>query len=326
MSFVTTPRESIFCEWARDMFWTKLKRVIKGGVLHFTRNGVVSLATVLVMTVTLFAIGSVIFLLAGLDATLEEIKNKVDINVYFTTQAPEEDMLALKRSLEAFPEVKLVEYVSRTDVLARFRERHENDQLTLQALEELGENPFGAVLNIRAKEPSQYEGIAEFLKSDYTITPDRPVIIDEVNYYNNKAAIDRLSGLIVSAKRLGVGVTVLLVVISIIIALNTIRLTIYISRDEISVMRLVGASMMYVRGPFVVSGVLYGVVASLLTLIVFYPTTLWFGGATEHFFSGVNLFRYYLDYFGQIFLIIVGSGITLGAVSSWLAVRRYLTI
>ncbi|MEK7087735.1 MAG: permease-like cell division protein FtsX [Patescibacteria group bacterium] len=308
------------------MLWTSIKRVVKAGVLNFYRNGFVSLASVFIMTVTLFVVGSVIFLTALLGASLEEIKSKVDVNVYFLTQAGEEDILALAATLRNLPEVKEVEYISREQALENFRKRHENDELTLQALNELPDNPLGAVLNIRAKEPSQYEGIANFLKSENALSSGKTSIIDEVNYYDHKAAIDRLSSIINSAQRLGFALALILVLISIGIAFNTIRLAIYISRDEIGVMRLVGASDKYIRGPFVVSGVMAGVCAALLTLALFYPLTYYLGDATENFFSGLNVFRYYLAHFGEFFLIIAGSGILLGAVSSYLAVRRYLNV
>ncbi|OHA21796.1 MAG: hypothetical protein A2849_02590 [Candidatus Taylorbacteria bacterium RIFCSPHIGHO2_01_FULL_51_15] len=306
--------------------WTSTKRVIKAGFMSFYRNGFVSLASVLIMTITLFVIGSVIFLSATLTASLEEIKSKVDVNVYFLTSASEAEVLALASSLRVLPEVQEVEYISREQALENFKKRHENDELTLQALSELSENPLGAVLNIRAKEPSEYEGIANFLKRDSALSSTQENIIDEVNYYDNKASIDKLSGIMNAAERLGFGFALLLVIISILIAFNTIRLAIYISRDEIGVMRLVGASNTYIRGPFVVSGVLYGTLAALLTLALFYPLTYYLGDATEAFFSGLNLFAYYLSHFGDFFLIIIGSGIILGALSSFLAVRRYLNV
>lgn len=308
------------------MLWVSIKRVIKGGVVNFYRNGFVSLASVLIMTVTLFVIGSVLFLSATLHASLEELKSKVDINVYFQTGAEEADVLALANALRALPEVEEVEYISRTQVLEQFRARHQNDELTLQALNELPDNPLGAVLNIRAKEPSQYEGLATFLKDENALSKEKKAIIDEVNYYDNKAAIDRLSRIIDSAETLGFGITLVLVIISVIIAFNTIRLAMYISREEISVMRLVGASNKYIRGPFVITGFLYGVSASLSTLALFFPLTYYLGDSTEAFFSGLNLFRYYLAHFGEFFLIITGSGAALGAVSSFLAVRRYLNV
>lgn len=306
------------------MFLTTTKRILKSGFFSFWRNGFVSLSSVLIMVVTLSVIGSIIFLGAVLDSTLTEIRNKVDVNVYFVTSAAEEDILSIKANIETLPEVEEITYVSREQALEDFKERHKDDQFTIQALEELTDNPLGAVLNIRAKEPSQYEGIAKFLEGDNVLSNGGTPLVDKINYFQNKAAIDRLTKIINSADKLGFALTIVLAVISILITFNTIRLVIYISREEIGVMRLVGASGSYVRGPFVVGGMIYGLVAGIITLILFYPITFWLGGVTEGFFIGLNVFQYYLANFGQIFLIIITSGIAIGAISSYLAVMRYL--
>jgi len=306
------------------MFWTNFKRIMRAGGVHFWRNGVVSLASVLVMTVTLFVISSLIFMSALLQATLEEIKGKVDVNIYFNTQASEEDIFSIRDSLGALPEVANAEYISREQALEDFRERHKDDFLTLQALEELDDNPLGASLNIRAKETSQYESIARFLESRQALSESGDIIIDKINYYQNKVVIDRLSRVIDGSEKIGLTITVALIIISLVIVFNTIRLTIYISREEISVMKLVGASHMYVRGPFIIEGILYGLISSFLVMVILYPITIWIGDITEQFFGGINVFDYYVENFGEIFLITFGSGVLLGITSSFLAVTRYL--
>jgi cell division transport system permease protein len=306
--------------------WTSFKRIVRSGFYSFWRNGFVSISSILVMIITLSVIAGTIFLGAILNASLQEIKNKVDINVYFVQGAPESDIAALQKSITALPEVAAVTYTSSDQALADFKTKHQNDQFTLQALDELGTNPLGASLNIKAKDPSQYEGIANFLNSNNVLSAGGTSIIDKVNYYQNKIAIDSLTRLIDSANRLGVALTIFLIVISILITYNTIRLSIFMSKDEISVMRLVGASRMYIRGPFVVSGAMYGLASAIITLILFYPVTLWLGKVTADFFVGLNVFNYYVQNFGQIFLIVVCSGIFIGAFSSYLAARKYLRV
>src|SRR3989344_5639283 len=242
---------------AKQMFWTKLKRVLRAGFFNFWRDGTVTLASVSVMMVTLLVIGLISFSSAILNTTLSELKNKIDINVTFITTASEEDILNIKHNIESLPEVSLVTYVSREEALTAFKERHSSDQSILAALEELGENPLGEVLNIRARHPSQYDSVAEFLACGSSLSSGCFTIIDRVNYFQNKTSIDKLTKIISSADRLGLTLTIFLTIISVLIAFNTIRLTIYLARDEISVMRLVGASTSYIQGPFVVVGVIY---------------------------------------------------------------------
>jgi cell division transport system permease protein len=305
------------------MFWLNTRRIIKSGFVSFWRNGFVSLSSVLIITLTLFALGGIVFAGALLHTSLNQIKSKVDVNVYFVSTAAEEDVLALQNKLESLPEVLSVDYVSKTQALENFKTRHANDQITLQALEELGDNPLGAILNIKAKETSQYEGIAKFLESE---AGEDGTFIDKVNYYQNKTAIDTLTRIIDGGTKIALGITLILILISILIAFNTIRLAIYIAREEISVMRLVGASNRYIRGPFIMAGIMYGIVSAIITLALFYPATFWISSVTETFFSGFNVLNYYLLNFVQIAILILGTGIILGAISSYLAVRKYLRI
>ena len=306
--------------------WTTIKRVFTGGAKNFVRSGSVSFATVLIMTVTLIIIGSLIFLSAILGNTLAALQDKVDVNVYFVTDADERDVIAIQRRLEALPDVSSVTYTSREDRLADFRERHQNDQLTLQALDELEGNPLGAALAVKAKDPSQYEGIVNFLSTDPSLSPESGPIIDSINYFQNKTVIDRLTAAIKATERAGLVIVILFAAASTVIALATIRLAIYTARDEIAVMRLVGASNAYIRGPFIVAGILSGLMAAVIALIIFYPASWYAGNALETWLGGFNLFSYYLSHFPLIFGIIAGSGMLLGALASWLAVRRYLRV
>lgn len=308
------------------MFWTTLKRIIKSGFISFWRNGSVSLSAVFVMIVALFMITSTILTTAFLGTALKELQDKIDINIYVDAKATESEIFSLKARIETLPEVKAVSYISREQALEDFRTRHEDDHRIIQALDEIGDNPLPATLTVKAKEPSQYEGIANFLSSKSELSTGGTLsIVSKVNYNDNKIAIDRLSRLIAGVKKLGGVVTVIMVGISILITFNTIRLAIFIARDEIGVMRLVGGSNEYIRGPFVVEGVLYGVVAAFLTLILFYPITYWLKSTTQVFYGGVDLLHYFVANFVEIFFVVVLSGIALGAVSSYLAVRKYLT-
>ncbi|MBX2866631.1 ABC transporter permease [Candidatus Kaiserbacteria bacterium] len=305
--------------------WVDFKRIVRSGFIGFWRNAYVSFASIFVMTITLFVIGSAIFMSQLLDASLTSLREKVDVNVYLVTSALEEDVARLKTSLEALSDVAEVNYTSRAEALEQFRLRHENDELTLQALDELGENPLGASLSIRATDPSRYESIAEFLETQQAKeSPDAPVI-DRINFSQNKVAIDKLTSIIGAVEQTGYVASIILVIVTVLITLNTIRLAIFTTREEISVMRLVGAGNMFIRGPFVFQGVMYGLIAGVLTLLILYPIVLWLGPATETFF-GISVFHYYVTEFGTIFLIIVGSGVVLGALSSMLAIARYLKV
>ena len=305
------------------MIMTELKRITKSGFVNFSRSGITSWAAVLVVTITLSVITALILLQAVLNSSLEQIKNKVDVTIYFTVDAPENKIMSLKSSLERLPEVEQASYVSATEALAMFRERHKSDYPTIAALDEIKDNPLGGYLNVKAKEVSQYESIANFLKGDYALVSGSTSIIDKVNYNQNKNVIDRLNNIISGAQKLGFLVTLILTIISIIITFNTIRLTIFISKEEISVKRLVGASNMRIRAPFMIEGAIYGVIATIFTLAIFWPATAYLGNNMTNFL-GLNLYDYYVSNLLQISAIVLLSGILLGMISSFIAIRKYL--
>lgn len=304
--------------------WLSMKRVTRYGIAGFVRNGFISLAAILIMTITLFVVAGLMMSAAALNATLSQLTNKVDVTVYFTPTATLDQITTIQNSLKTLPEVASIKYVSREDAIAEFRERHKNDQLTLQALDELGENPLGASLEIRAKQTSQYESIAKYLQDQASAQTGSSAFIDKVNFFQNKAAIDRLTNIIQTSQKLGIAITIILAISSVLIAFNTIRLAIYTARDEIGVMNLVGAGHWYVRGPFMVAGILYGIVSAIIVLVVLYPVTLWLGPGSEKFLGSFNVFTYYTSSFPVLFLTLMGAGIGIGALSSFLAVRRYL--
>jgi len=305
--------------------WTAFKRIVRAGFVGFWRNAFVSLAAIFVMAVSLFVIGSTMMVDTLLAVSLENIQNKVDINVYFVTTAEQTDIDFLQTSLESLPDVEEVIFTSREDALAAFSELHKNDETIMQGLEELGDNPLGASLSIRAQDTSQYEGIASFLGEQQAIEDPQQPLIDEVNFGKNQEAINKLTAIIGAVESATFVIMLVLVVASILITFNTVRLTVYTTREEISVMRLVGASNMFIRGPFMLQGIMYGVAAGVLALLILYPLVLWIGPETEQFFQ-FNLFNYFVSNFGYLFAVLIGTGVVMGVVSSSLAVSRYLRV
>ncbi|HWC57959.1 MAG TPA: permease-like cell division protein FtsX [Candidatus Paceibacterota bacterium] len=307
------------------MFWVRLQRVVRSGWINFRRNRLVSYAAILVTTITLSVATAILLFQAVLTSAITQVQNKVDIAVYFTVDAPEDSILALKSTLEKLPEVANVQYTSADQQVLDFRDRHADDYLTLEALDELGDNPFGGSLLIKAKDSTQYEAIAQVLQGDSQVARDNAQIIDRINYSQNKLIIDRLNTLIRDARTVGLGITAVLALISIVIVFTTVRLTIYVAREEIGIMRLVGASSGYVRAPFLVEGILYGFFAFVIATALFLPLTYVIGvRATD--ILGFNLYTYYTTHFLSIGGLVLLVGIFLGWLSSFLAVHRYLNV
>jgi len=318
------------------MIFTTFKRITRTGFVNFWRNGFLSFAAIVVITLSLCAFGAIIFTGAIGRALTEDVQQKVDIIVYFSLTAPESEILSLQKDINSLPEVASTTYVSRDQTLVAFKDKWQDNTLIMQGLDEIGDNPFPASLDIRAKDPSQYGSIATFLQNKNPVDATGTPIISKINYLENKLIIDRLSRLIPASQKLGLIIAVILVAVALIIVFNTIRLVIFTAKDEISVMKLVGASNIYVRGPLVVSGIMYGIVGGLITLVLMATFAYW-SNAVILRFAGVQiaadfsllinvLSSYFVQNFAQIFLIIMGSGIIMGGISSYVAARRYLRV
>ncbi len=306
------------------MLWINTKRIVRLGFINFARNISVSVAAVLITTVALLVVSSLTFTRAILSSTLNQIENAIDIRVYLSNSASDDEIAILQKRIQALPEVDKISLSSSDQELSDFTSRHQNDQLTLQSIQEVGTNPFGSALSIKAKDISQYSGIASFLDAEQNQAQSS--IIDRVNYSRNKQAIDVINKMIASSKKLGITGVIFFSLISLLITFNTISLAIYMAREEISVMRLVGASTRYIRGPFVVSGLIYGLCAAILCLVIILPITYWVGPKIYDLGTGINLFNFYLSNIFEFIGIVTASGLAIGALSSYLAVRKYLKV
>ena len=297
-----------------------LQRVVTSGFLTFKRNAWLSVATVMVLSLVLFVLGGLVFIGALADTALRSVESKIDISVYFVPDAQEQQIMAVKNEIEALPDVREVSYISREEALARFRDAHKDDVLIASALEELGENPLQASINIRAADPTHYAAISDFL------TQKAYPAVEKINYFENQIVINRLSSITAAVRGSGAALAIFLAFIAVLVAFNTIRLAIYTMREEIGIMRLVGATAWFIRGPFLISGFLYGLVAALAVTIVFFPLTWLVSPKLALLVPNFNLFNYFLSNIAEFFAIMAVSGILLGVGSSFIAVRRYLTV
>lgn len=297
---------------------TTLSRIIHFGLKNFWRNGVLSTATVAIVVLALLvALGLVLFGTVT-DQAVASIQDKIDISVYFTTATPEDQILNIKQSIESLAEVKSVEYISRDQALEGFRADHADDEIG-EALGLLDSNPLEASLNIKANSPDQYASIAESLESQ-----SLDQYISNVSYYENQIVIDRLVAIIKNVNRGGLALIIVLSVVAGLIVFNTIRLAIYSNRDEIGIMRAVGASNALVRGPFIVSGAVVGILAAIFSLIIAIPAVSFVSPYLESFIPGFSVSSYYYLNIASLLGWQALFGVGIATISSFLAVRRYL--
>ncbi len=298
-----------------------LFRILKYGWQSFLRNGWLSISTIGIMILALLVFeGLILFNVVSKGAT-QAIQEKVDISVYFKSNVPEDTILNLKKSLEGLDEVKYVEYVSKDQALADFKTRHASEDTITQTLAELDSNPLLASLNIKAKDLHHYDTIAQYLEK-----PDFQDIIEKITYAQNQVVIDRLTSLIDNFQRGGFALTLFLAFLAVMVTFNTIRLAIFSNREQIGVMRLVGASNNFIRGPYVIEGILYGVIAAVVSFLLFIPLIGIVSPSIANFIPEVDLSGYFNAHFLLVFLYQALFGVVLGIVSSVVATRHYLNV
>jgi len=296
-----------------------LARIIKYAWLGFLRNGWLSVSTIGIMILALIVFEGLILFNVVAGGALESVQEKVDISVYFKSNVSEDSILSIKRSLEGLNEVRLVEYVSQEEALEEFKSRHADDQTIVQTLDELDENPLLASINVKAKELGEYETIASYLEA-----PNLSELIEKVSYAQNKVVIDRLDKLVNTTERGVVGLTIFLALLAALVTFNTIRLAIFSNREQIEIMRLVGASNSFIRGPYVAEGIFYGLVAAVVSFVILIPIISFVSPHIADFILEVNLNDYFTAHWSKLLLYQALFGVALGIVSSTIAIRRYL--
>jgi cell division transport system permease protein len=299
--------------------FTIISRIFHFGFLNFKRNGLLSVATVAIITLALFVFGGLIMFGVITNNAVASIQDKIDISVYFNTNTPEDQILNIQQSLQGLPQVASVDYISRDKALDLFKAKHANDSTITQAINELNSNPLEASLNIKAKSPDQYATIANYLSSS-TISQ----YVDTVSYAQNQDVINRLAKIIKNIESGALLAIIFLTFIAGLVVFNTIRIAIYSNRDEIGIMRVVGASNNFITGPYMVEGFICGTIAALFSIIIAAPIMYFISPYLDVFIPGLNIFQYFYTHIFQLFFYEFIFGILIGIFSSYIAVKKYL--
>lgn len=299
----------------------KLWRTFQEGWHNYMRNGWLTVATVVVMTLSLCIVSMTMLLGITTETILHNLREKIDISVSFQEGVPEESILSVKKELEKYREVASVNYTSRDQALSDFIAMGSSEPAISQALEEIGENPLPASLTIKAYQPDQYDVIVNALKQS-AFRDD----IDRINYEKNKVAINRLDSIGKVTGKVGFILAIVFTAISFLITFNTIRINMHSRRNEFEIMRLVGASNTYMRMPSVFEGIFYGLTAAIATLLVLLIALYAMIPMTASILGNQTLLSYYAVHFLRISIVVTSLGIALGASGGFMAVRKYLKV
>ena len=296
-------------------FW----RILGTSIRNIWRNGWMSLATIFVFSLALLSVNVLLGVQSIVDAVAHSLEEKVDITITFKSDTPEALVSQARFFVRSLPQVKDLQEITPDQALKEFKELHKNDPKVLEALNEVGGNPLGAKLVVKARNPDEYPFLIQAIQN-----PQYQPYIDRQTYDRHEGAIALVEKAGRQVRLFASALIALFACFGLLMAFNAIRVAIYTQRDEIGIMRLVGASNAFIRGPFVLEGVWLAVIAFGLSSVVTYVLVVW----SEPFFfralgidGGVRAF--FQERFMQIASIEAGILILLAMLSSGIAAGRY---
>ncbi len=298
---------------------TLLKRILKMGMVNFKRQMNLSFATCFIIAIAVLLISSLFLSQNIFNFLLAEARAKADISVFFNQECSEEEIFIVKDEVASLPEVEEVICVSKQEALEEFIERHKDEDDLMNSLVEVGSNPFLASLSIRAFDAVNYEKIANFLEGERFDD-----LIAKVDYHKRKPVIDKIFQATAFLENAGIIVFAVFALVSILISFNTIRLAIYNHKEEIKTMRLVGASNNFIRGPFIVQGIICGLISFAISFLFVLLACVLLTSPVSSFFSDFSLFDFYKASFWNLFLIQLFCSLVLGITPSLIAIRKHL--
>lgn len=298
------------------------KRVLKFAWTDFSRNRSNNFAAIFVLALPILLATS-LFVFQGIsEYIIYEVKGKMDVTAFFQQDVAESDILRVKDELiDLSPEIKSVTYVSKDQAMENFIARHQNDPDFSEALEEVGVNPFLSSLDIVTDDPLQYEKVAFFLEAG-----PYAQLIDKVDYSQKKDTIEKVFSITANVNRFGLVLGIILFLIAILVVLNTIKLSIDSSKDEITTMKLVGASDWFIRGPFIVQGIICGFAAFLICFVISVSLIFLLSPNIAFLTPGFTIAHYFTSHLLIVLLIQLGFGVGLGALASFILARSYLKV
>ena len=304
--------------------FTTFGRIIKTGCINFVRNPWLAIAAMAMMLVTLTIVLFLVVANATFSNTVQQITDKIDVSIYLKDSVTEEQRNKLIEGLKNTNDVKSVTYISKDDALTAYKEQNANNIDLLLAISQT-DNPLPASLQVKPKNPNNIQPIKDFVEKP----ENKELQSDETSYSGDrKEAIDKITHATRFLREAALVGVIVFTIISMLIIFNTIQMAIFNRRDEIQIMRLLGANTNYIRGPFIVETMLYGVIAAVISLIL--VGTMFRLASSTFEASSLGLLdisfasRYFTEHFWLILTAQIIIGILIGAVSSLIATRRYL--
>lgn len=299
-------------------------RILHNGTVNFLRNFGISSAAMAVIVITLTIVLVSIIINATFNNTINQITAKIDISVYLKDSVTSQQTDQLISEIKHLNNVANVQYLDKAQVLRQYELQNSSNQQLALAINETS-NPLPATIHIMVKNLNNISSIKNFLdQSNISSLQSNPP-----SYSGSlKQAINNISHATDVLKKLGVIAIVVFGFISVLIIFNTLQMAIFNRKDEIQIMRLLGASTSFIRGPFIVESTIYGFLSAILSIIIVNFIFVTASSTLQASSLGLLDINYATTYFDQHFWQFLGIqiaiGVLIGATSSWIATHRYL--
>ncbi len=304
------------------MILLSISRILKYACQDFFRNFWLSLITVTILVLSLFSINFLIMMGFIGEQAIGSIENKVDLSLYLDQDASEEDISILKAEISRLKSVNEIEYISKTQALENFKNKHQDDPEILESLKEVDQNPLNPSLVISANELVDYENIINSLEN-----LSKQAIIKSRNFDDHKSLLTTINNFSDKAQQVGILVSFIFVVITVLVVFNAIRVAIFTHKKEIKIMRLVGASNWFIKTPFLAESILYAFFAVIIVMAIFYP---FMHLLQPYLFNFVEADLNLINYFNSNFIYIFGGQFLLASlisiIASLIAVGKYAKV
>lgn len=299
-------------------------RIISTGAVNFIRNAWLAIAAMAVMVVTLTIVLFSLIANATFGHTIEQITDKIDVSMYLKDTVTPEQQTQLIQEIKRLPNVERVTFISKDEVLKKYLQDNAGNAELMSAVSQT-DNPLPATIQIKPRDLNKLDTLKDYLSQKQIAELQS----DEPSYSGDrKEAIDKITHATNILQRAGVIAVLVFALISVLIIFNTIQMAIFNRRDELTIMRLLGASTSYIRGPFVVESIIYGIISALASVGLIHAMFVASHSTLEATSLGLLDINYSAEYFEahfwQLLLLQLGVGILIGAVSSVVATRRYL--
>ncbi len=298
-------------------------RVTKFAFENFWRNIWLSVITISMLVLTLVTINVLLVLNQATNQAIGFVEDRIEVSVYFHDYAPQAKVDNAVEYLRSLAQVKDVETISAAQALDRFKVTHANDTSILGALDELEGNPFGPTLVVKAMDAGDFEFIIDALDN-----PQFRDAIRDKDFSDYQEIVAKIKNTTSKIRTAGIALSIIFFLIAILIIFNTVRVAIFIHREEIGVMKLVGASDWFVRAPFLLETILLSLVAILIVIGIVYPTLAIIEPRFNMYFGGESVGL--ISYFEQNGLMIFGvqflALLVVTMASTSLAMRKYLKV